>query len=160
VAGDKTSGEVDFVLLCRRDKVYVGAGSDHTGRDLEPVNVIKSKRLCRNIMAQRVWNLKEVKKDWDEIILRSWVRDDGGEEILYQEAPLAAIMPPLRLVKNALDEQNLDGVAVFSGTIPILPGKIHYSSYFAVELENPKPRWKLPCDYRVNVLDYLKGLRG
>ena len=162
VIGDKTSGEAEFVFLCRKDEVYVGVGSDHTDRELETVSIIKSKQVCPNLMSERVWNLKEVRKDWDGIILRSWVRDDSGKKLLYQEAPLTALMSPedlLQFVKNALDDRNLDGMAIFSGTVPILPERIYYSNYFAVELENLRTGRKLQCAYRVNVLDYLKGCR-
>jgi len=164
VIGDKTSGEAEFVLLCRGDDIYVGAGSDHTDRELETVSIIKSKQVCPNVMSERVWNLKEVRKDWDQIRLRSWVKNEAGEKILYQEARLSAIMSPedlLGFVKNALDDHNLDGMAIFSGTVAILPEKIHYSGYFGVELEHPRPGRKLRCDYGVRVLNYLEeGTRG
>jgi hypothetical protein len=163
VVGDKTSGEAEFVLLCQKDEIYVGVGSDHTDRELEQVSIIKSKQVCPNVMSERVWKLREVEKEWDDLILRSWVGNDSGKRILYQEGRLAALMAPrnlLGLVKDALHDHNLDGVAVFSGTIPILTEKIHYSSYFVVELENPGTGRRLHCDYRVTVLDYLKGLRG
>jgi len=164
VIGDKTSGEAEFVLLCRGDDIYVGVGSDHTDRELEKVSIIKSKQVCPNVMSSQVWNLKEIRKDWDQIRLRSWVKNEAGEKVLYQEAPLSAIMSPedlLGFVKNALDDRNLDGMAIFSGTVAILPEHIHYSSYFGVELENPKTGKKLRCDYGVRVLNYLKeGTRG
>ncbi len=164
VIGDKTSGEAEFILLCQGDNIYVGVGSDHTDRDLETVSIIKSKQVCPNVMSERVWNLKEIRKDWDQIRLRSWVKNEAGEKILYQDAPLSAIMSPedlLEFVKNALDDHNLEGVAIFSGTVAILPERIHYSSYFGVELEQPKTGRNLRCDYGIRVLDYLKaGTRG
>lgn len=164
VIGDKTSGEAEFVLLCQGKDIYVGVGSDHTDRELETVSIIKSKQVCPNVMSERVWNLKEIRKDWDQIRLRSWVKNEAGEKILYQETPLSAIMSPedlLGFVKNALDDHNLDGMAIFSGTVAILPDRIHYSSYFEVELDHPKTGRKLRCDYGIKVLNYLKeGTRG
>ena len=92
------------------------------------------------------------------------MKNEAGEKILYQEAPLSAILSPetlLGFVKNSLDDRNLDGMAIFSGTVAILPDKIHYSSYFGVELEHPKTGRKLRCDYGVRVLNYLReGTRG
>jgi len=164
VIGGKTSGEAEFVLLCQGKDIYVGVGSDHTDRELETVSIIKSKQVCPNVMSERVWNLKEIRKDWDQIRLRSWVKNEAGEKILYQEAPLSAIMSPedlLGFVKNALDDHNLDGMAIFSGTVAILPETIHYSSYFEVELDHPQAGRKLRCDYGIRVLNYLKeGTRG
>lgn len=160
VVGEKTSGEAEFVLLCGDGEVYVGVGSDHTDRELETVSIIKSKQVCPNVMSDRVWNLREVRKDWDEIVLRSWVKNDRDEKLLYQQAPLSSILPPEELmgfVKNKLDDGNLAGVVIFSGTVSILPEKIHFSPYFEVELLNPKTEQRLRCAYRVRNLNYLRG---
>jgi hypothetical protein len=160
VVGDKTSGEAEYVLLCSDKEVYVGVGSDHTDRELESVSIIKSKQVCPNLMSNRVWNLKDVRKDWDEILLQSWVRNDQGERVLYQHAPLSAILTPEELmtfVKNRLDDGNLEGVVIFSGTVAILPKKINFGNYFGVELSNPRTGRKLSCAYTVRILNYLRG---
>ena len=160
VVGDKTSGEAEYVLLCAGKDVYVGVGSDHTDRELESVSIIKSKQVCPNLMSNRVWNLKDVRKDWDDILLRSWVRSHQGEKVLYQHAPLSAILAPEELmafVKNRLDDGNLDGVVIFSGTVGILPEKINFGNYFEAELSNPRTGRKLSCAYTVRILNYLRG---
>lgn len=159
VIGEKTSGEAEFVLLCSDKDVYVGVGSDHTDRELEPISVIKSKQMCPNVMSSRVWRLQDVRKDWDEMMLRSWVEDEKGVRTLYQEAALSAMMAPEELmgfVKDRLDDKNLEGVVIYSGTVPILTEKTNYNPYFEVELHNPKSDKKLGCRYRVKVLHYLK----
>ena len=160
VVGDKTSGEAEYVLLCTGEDVYVGAGSDHTDRELESVSIIKSKQVCPNLMSNRVWNLKDVRKDWDEILLRSWVKNERGEKMLYQEASLAAILSPedlMKFVQDKMDDGNLKGVVIFSGTVAILPEKIHFGNYFETELYHPKRGQRLNCAYRIRVLNYLKG---
>src|SRR5262249_13195925 len=35
VVGDRTSGEVEYVLLFTAEEIFVGVGSDHTDRELE-----------------------------------------------------------------------------------------------------------------------------
>lgn len=160
VIGHKTSGEAEFVLLCTSNDIYVGVGSDHTDRELESVSVLKSKQVCPNIMSSKVWKLDDVRKDWDDLILRSWVKNEGGERILYQEALLSALMTPedlMEFIKNKLDDRNLNGVVVYSGTVSIIPEKINYSNYFEVELYRPKMGRRLNCAYKIRVLDYLKG---
>jgi len=160
VVGERTSGEAEYILLCSGEEVYVGVGSDHTDRELESVSIIKSKQVCPNIMSDRLWRLKEIRKDWDEIILRGWVKNEGGERVLYQEALLSAMMTPedlMGFVKNRLDDKNLNGMVIFSGTIPILTGKFVYSSYFEAELFHPRSGRKLNCSYQIRVLDYLNG---
>lgn len=160
VVGEKTSGEAEFVLLCGGGDVYVGVGSDHTDRELEAVSIIKSKQICPNVMSNHVWDLNGVRKDWDEILLRSWVKDEQNEKILYQQASLASILTPedlMAFVREKLDDRNLEGVVLFSGTVSIIPEKIVFSPYFEVELFNPKTEQKLSCAYQVRNLKYLRS---
>lgn len=160
VIGRKTSGEAEYVLLCSGDEIYVGVGSDHTDRELESVSIIKSKQICPNLLSDRLWRLEEVKEDWDDLILKSWVMDEKGQKVLYQESALLAMMRPESLmdfVRNKLDNQDLKGVVIFSGTIPALKGEFVYSPYFEVELFNPQSQKRLSLSYQVQVLDYLKG---
>jgi len=158
VIGNKTSGEAEFVLLCTGEDVFIGVGSDHTDRELEKVSIIKSKQICPNMMSRNVWNYEEVKEQWDEMILRGWVKDENGEKCLYQEAPLSTIMSPKDLigfVEDKLDDKNLDGLIIYSGTVAIITEKIIYSDYFEAELYNPKTNRKLTCAYKANSLNYL-----
>lgn len=160
VIGERTSGEAEYVLLCSGEEVYVGVGSDHTDRELESVSIIKSKQVCPNIMSKRIWRLKEIRGDWDEIILRGWVKNEEGERVLYQEALLSAMMTPedlMGFVKNRLDDKNLNGMVIFSGTIPILTEKFVYGPYFEAELFHPRSGRKLNCSYRIRALNYLMG---
>ena len=160
VIGDKTSGEAEFVLLCSAKEIYVGVGSDHTDRELESISIIKSKQMCPNVMSSRVWRLRDVRENWDEMILRSWVENDEGMRTLYQEAPLSAMMTPedlMAFVKDKLDDKDLEGVVIYSGTVPNLTEKTNYNHYFEVELHNPKTGKNLGCYYRVKVLNYLRG---
>ena len=73
--GEKTSGEAEYVLLCSDREIYVGVGSDHTDRELESVSILKSKQVCPNVMSRHVWRLRDIRKDWDALVLKSWVRD-------------------------------------------------------------------------------------
>jgi hypothetical protein len=160
VVGKKTSGEAEYVLLCSADDLYVGVGSDHTDRELEPISIIKSKQVCPNILSNRLWRLKEIRRDWDEIILRGWTKNEEGQKILYQEARLSTMMTPedlIDFVKGRLDDRNLNGLVIFSGTIPLLTGSFVYGSYFEAELFNPRTEKRLNCHYQIRVLDYLRG---
>jgi hypothetical protein len=160
VIGNKTSGEAEFILLCSGEEVYVGVGSDHTDRELESISIIKSKQVCPNVMAPYVWNLRDVRKGWDKMILRSWVVTDKGEKVLYQEAPLSVMMAPedlMSFVKNKMEDKRLDGIVIYSGTIPLLREKPNYNNYFEVELYNPANGRRLNCAYHIRVLNYLMG---
>jgi hypothetical protein len=159
VIGDKTSGEAEYVLLCSGKNIYVGVGSDHTDRELEAVSIIKSKQICPNILSKRAWNYGDVEKHWDELILRSWVEEEGGQRLLYQEAPLGVMMSPpdlMEFIKTKMGDRSLEGVLIYSGTIPILAGKTSFSSYFETELYNPVSGKSLRAAYHVKKLDYLR----
>ncbi len=159
VIGDKTSGEAEFVLLCSGKNIYVGVGSDHTDRELEAVSIIKSKQVCPNILSKRVWNYEDVEQDWDQMILRSWVKDEGGQKLVYQEAPLSIMMSPQDLmdfVKAKMGDKTLEGVIIYSGTIPVVVEQTFYSSYFETELYNPISGKSLRSAYRIKKLDYLR----
>ena len=64
--GDKSSGEVEFVLYSLSDGMWVGLGSDHTDRKAETINVTLSKQMCAKPVSAEVWRLDEVEAHWDQ----------------------------------------------------------------------------------------------
>ena len=157
VVEESTSGEAEFVLLLADGKTYVAAGSDHTDRNLEASSIIKAKQICPNVLSSVVWPYEEVKEVWDELVLRSWV-EKGGQRILYQETKLASIMSAedaLFFVRSKLKDGDLEGMVIYSGTIPALGGEVIYGEGFEVELHNPRANDSLRCKYKVTLLDYL-----
>ena len=73
VMGDKSSGEVEFVLYSLDDGLWVGVGSDHTDRKAETINVTLSKQMCAKPVGPTLWRYDEVKPHWDKLTLRSFV---------------------------------------------------------------------------------------
>jgi hypothetical protein len=161
VIGKTTSGEAEFVLIFDRDEIFVGVGSDHTDRELETNSLVKSKQICGNVLSSAVWRYEEVESIWDELVLRSWVRQDPTDElILYQSAPLSTIISPsnlIELVKSDLTDGNMQGMAIFSGTIPIVAHDTIYGSFFCSELFNPYSRKALCCAYQIKELNFLSN---
>jgi hypothetical protein len=161
VVGGKTSGEVEFVLLLNSRGVFVAVGSDHTDRDIERHSIIKSKQVCPNLISKQVWNYDDVKSGWDDLILQSKVtKADGDEAILYQKAPLESIISAaelMELVKSKMIDGMVDGLVIFSGTLPVLTDEIIYGSHFRCELIDQRIDRVLACDYQINILDYLKA---
>ena len=161
VIGDTTSGEAEFVLICDRDEIFVGVGSDHTDRDLETYSLVKSKQICGNVLSDQVWPYADVESVWDNLILRSWVKQTPSSElVLYQEATLATIISPwelMHLVKSQLTDANMSGMAIFSGTVPLLAHETIFGSHFRSELFNPHSRKKLTCSYEIHRLDFLEN---
>jgi hypothetical protein len=158
VLGPDTSGEAEFVLLVKSpDEILVAAGSDHTDRLLERQSIEKSKQICKNVVSSKVWRLRDVERDWDDLVLQSWVRM-GGEEVLYQKATLGTILPPRQLldfVWSRMKSPCQEGLVVFSGTIPMLGGKFICGDHFRVELLNPRTSRSLECAYECSAINPL-----
>ncbi|MEM2958562.1 MAG: DUF2848 family protein [Candidatus Jordarchaeaceae archaeon] len=154
------SGEAEYVVLIGKEDTYIGVGSDHTDRQLEGSSILKAKQICPNVMSREVWKYADVKNHWDELVLRSWVLM-GSEKVLYQEAKLQELMAPedlvsifrkrMKLGNNAL----LENTVIFSGTVPLRPGKILSGEGFEVELYDPVRNESLRCNYWVEILDYI-----
>ncbi len=158
VLGGHTSGEAEFVLLIAGGRVLVAAGSDHTDRELEKASIEKAKMMCPNVLSRDVWDLAEVREGWDEVVLRGHATA-LGRRVLYQEARLASMMTPEDLVALAKDrtDGDLEGLALFSGTVPMLGGDMVFGERFEVELADARRGRALRCDYRIAPLTYLKG---
>jgi hypothetical protein len=130
VHGDKTSGEVEYVLLKHNNELYVTVGSDHTDRRLEAHSIPKAKNMCLNVMARDVWPYEEVKDHFARLELACWVLADGKKS-LYQKDLCVALLPPEYWLNDL--EARIggfgDGVVLFSGTIGTVAGLVVGDSY-------------------------------
>ena len=158
VQGKETSGEVEFVLFVDGDKIYVGVGSDHTDRELEKLDILKSKQVCPSVISRILWDYREVRDHWDRIEFRSWAADQG-KKTLYQESNVASILPPEELVDLVRKRVNgdMDGIAIFSGTFPLLTETFLFADRFEGELLDPVLKRKIEFGYSVHTLDWFKG---
>ena len=59
--------------------------------------VTVSKQMCDKPIASTFWPLDEVAPHWDQLMLRSWIEEDG-ERKLYQEGSVAAMLAPQTLM--------------------------------------------------------------
>jgi hypothetical protein len=134
--GDKSSGEVEFVLYALDDGMWVGVGSDHTDRKAETINVTLSKQMCGKPVGATLWRYDEIKPHWDRLTLRSFV-PDGGKRRLYQEGPVTNMRSPEELIRLYTGGDKLaPGTAMFCGTFAV-HGGISSSGTFDMELEDP-----------------------
>jgi len=158
VQGRETSGEVEFVLLVYSQGLGVGLGSDHTDRELERLDILKSKQACPTVLSRTLWNFDEIKGHWDQIEMRSWATR-RGKRVLYQESTLATILPPgdlIRLVERKV-QGSLEGIAIYSGTLPLKTEKIIFADRFEGELYDPVLKKKLVLNYAVHSLDWFRS---
>jgi hypothetical protein len=146
--GGDSSGEVEFVLLQVNGQLWVGAGSDHTDRQVETYNVTVSKQMCDKPVATQFWPLSQLADHWDQLMLRSWIME-GGERVLYQEGAVAGMIAPLDLIAKYTGSPELpEGTLMFCGTFAA-KGGIRPSTRFEYELEDPVLGRKIAGGYSV-----------
>ena len=145
--GDKSSGEVEFVLFAFDDAMWIGVGSDHTDRKAETINVSLSKQMCAKPVGPHLWRYDEVKPHWEKLTLRSFV-SDGGKRRLYQEGPVSNMRSPEELIKLYTTGDKLaSGTAMFCGTFAV-HGGFSYGGKFEMELDDPVLGRKLTHSYK------------
>jgi len=147
VLGNTTSGEVEFVLLQTQGLLWVGAGSDHTDREVETYGVSVSKQLCEKPVAPAFWRFESVAAHWDRLLLRSYATIDGVRA-LYQEGPVGAILHPEDLLSRFTREPVPEGLLMFCGTLAV-HGGVRPAQRFEFELEDPVKGRKIHHGYDV-----------
>ena len=152
VVSEKSSGEIEYVLLCSGEEVWVTVGSDHTDREVETKSIPGSKQMYAKCLAPVCWPYPDVKNQWGRLVLRCWVTK-GIERILYQEAPLSEILNPQEMLGKmplgGIDRK--EGIVLFSGTIPTKAGLVYGDSY-ELEMEDPFLKRSIRHQYRVKTL--------
>jgi hypothetical protein len=152
--GDTSSGEVEFVLLQHADRLWVGAGSDHTDREVEKYGVTVSKQMCEKPIAQAFWPYDEVATHWSKLVLRAHIYERGQRK-LYQEGSVIAMIDPIGLIERYTGKPILpDGTLMFCGTLAA-HGGVRPSEYFEFELEDPIKARKIKHRYRTRSLPVL-----
>jgi hypothetical protein len=135
VMGSASSGEVEFVLLQYRGRLWVGTGSDHTDREVEAYGVTVSKQMCEKPLAPQFWPFDEVAAHWDRLMLRSYATI-GGKRTLYQEGSVAAMRHPEDLITRYAKAGLSEGTLMFCGTLAV-HGGVRPAERFEFELEDP-----------------------
>lgn len=152
--GEASGGEVEFVLLQHGGRLWVGAGSDHTDREVEKYGVTVSKQMCDKPMAPVLWPYEEVAPHWDRLLLRAYVTE-GGQRVVYQDGSVAAMLDPRALLaRYAADGRLAEDTLMFCGTLAARGG-VRATHDFAFELEDPVRGRKISHAYRVRTLPNL-----
>jgi hypothetical protein len=149
VSGDDSSGEVEFLIARIRGALFVGVGSDHTDRVIEAVGVTVSKQMCDKPIAATFWPWEEVADHWSQLVLRSWIIEDGQRR-LYQEGSVEAMLDPLDLISRWSDGGGTlpDNCLMFCGTLPAIGG-IRKSPVFEFELHDTRLNRKIRHQYSI-----------
>ncbi|CAH1657612.1 MULTISPECIES: DUF2848 domain-containing protein [unclassified Chelatococcus] len=136
-SGPDSSGEVEFILLRHAGQLYVGVGSDHTDRRVEVYSITVSKQMCDKPVGRTFWPYEEVASHWDQLLLRSIIREDG-KDVIYQEGGIAKMLHPEALLAQLADSDGAlaDGDVLFGGTLAAIGG-IRPSPRMEVALIDP-----------------------
>ncbi|OZI75642.1 MULTISPECIES: DUF2848 domain-containing protein [Bordetella] len=149
--GEASSGEVETFVFRAADELYVSIASDHTDRKLEAHSVALSKQVCAKPVGTAAWRLADVADYWDELVIRSYIVEDGAE-VLYQEGTLASLRTPAELIAGYTQGAPLpEGTGMTCGTVAAIGG-IRPSATFIMELEDPRRQRVLRHRYDVEVL--------
>jgi hypothetical protein len=149
VIGTDSSGEVEFFLLALEDGLWVGVGSDHTDRKVEAYDVAVSKQMCAKPIGSELWRFEDVADHWDELILRSTLRN-GEDRQDYQEGTVANMLPPDALIRMYSPETEVleSGTLMYCGTLAV-KGAVRSAEAFEAELFDPVRGRRITCNYRV-----------
>ena len=150
--GSDSSGEVEFVLYGTRDGMLIGVGSDHTDRRVEAYSVAVSKQMCTKPVSSQAWRYEEVVDHFDELLLRSWVTENGVKT-QYQKGSVAAMRRPEELIDLCFDGASALPVetAMFCGTLAAVGG-IRPADRFDGEIEDPVLKRRISFGYSVETL--------
>lgn len=152
VVGPHSSGEVETLVFMAEGEMYVSLTSDHTDRKLESHSVALSKQLCAKPVATTAWRFADVAGHWDELVIRSWILEEG-KQVLYQEGALNALRLPSELIAGYVTGGAAlpPGCAMSCGTVGAIGG-IRPSPSFTMELFDPRSGSSLRHEYAIDVL--------
>lgn len=150
VVGPHTSGEAEAFVFAQGGELYVSVASDHTDRKLEAHSVALSKQVCAKPVARAAWLHAEVADYWDELILRSYIVENG-QTVLYQEGPVASLRTPLELISDYEGGRLVEGAGMTCGTMAAIGG-IRPATSFTIELHDPRRNRSLRHSYTIDVL--------
>ena len=152
--GEASSGEVEFVLAQWGGDMWVGVGSDHTDRQVETYNVTVSKQMCEKPVAAEYWRYADVAPHWDQIVMRSWIQENGAR-VLYPEGSVAAMLDPMTLIEGYEGNKALaEGALMFCGTFAA-KGGIRPADDFEFEIHDPVLGRTIRHMYRLEKLPVL-----
>lgn len=150
VIADKTSGEVEYLILVRDGKYFIGIGSDHTDRALEAVSIHKSKQLCLKPYAADFWAYDEIKDHFDAIkLVSSQVVD--SKEVEYQSGVTSDLLPLERIIAEVEKEISTDNSLIYTGTVPLKKG-FKFGSKFSCKLIDEKLKRELSLTYTITTI--------
>ncbi len=167
VPSGATSGEIELALIVDGNSVdgnsvdgseiLLAAGSDHTCRGAESIDIRLSKLICPTPLSVDALRWADVADRWAELELASVISADGGEAEPYQSATAGGNRPPQELL-DAIPwaGQRPSSFVVLCGTVPAIGG-IRPADRFQGSITDPISGRRLGLDYRISPVPDLAG---
>ncbi len=155
-SGTASSGEIEFALLRTGGRIWVGAGSDHTDREVETYGVTVSKQMCDKPVASVFWAWDDVAGHWDDLALESSIVTAGKREV-YQQGTVAAMRPATELIEMFEKETGSsfqDGDLMLGGTLAAMGG-IRPADRFEFRLHDPERNREIAHAYDIEPMPVL-----
>ncbi|WOF23292.1 DUF2848 domain-containing protein [Microbacterium betulae] len=131
----QTSGEAEWGVVIagpRPEDVLLTAACDHTDRALEVHGVAWSKNAGPDVLGRRAWRLVDLGDRVDRLRLRAWV---GAGRVLIQDGRVGDLLSPSSWLDVLRERgEHEPGVALISGTIPMIEGVDQFADRWEVEL--------------------------
>jgi hypothetical protein len=153
--GPRTSGEIELALVVDGDDVFVTAGSDHTDRAAETIDIGLSKLACPTPLATEAWRWSEIADHWPDLGLRSEI-DERGATVVYQDDRAGVNRHPADLL-SGIPWSTSPRPACFvllCGTVGCRGG-IRPSDGFRGSITDPLRDRTIELRYRVDVIPQL-----
>jgi len=149
--GDKTGGEVEYVLLWHDGTIYITVGSDHTDFWLEQHSSPKAKNVCQNIIPPMIWRYDDVAEHFGTLKIESDVHINGTW-VSYQRDLAGSPLAPSYWIDRLLDRVvQSEGLVFFSGTIPTL-GSLVSGDAYRIRMKDPILNRQIEHEYRCEII--------
>jgi hypothetical protein len=112
--------------------------------------VQKSKQIYPKVLGKEVWRVNHLAKEWDQLILRSYVAESETLDD-YQSGTLGTLITPNNL-QELVSPWKQPGTVIFSGTMPLTGGQVRHASRFIGELVSPDRGVLTRCSYDICAL--------
>ena len=147
-----TSGEIELALVVDDNDTFVTAGSDHTCRIAEAIDIRLSKLICPTPLATEAWEWSELSERWDTLQLAATIEIDGAAE-LYQSATAGGNVAPEELRAGVpWSGEAPRSYVLLCGTVPTIGG-IRPADRFTGTIADAERT--ITLDYRVSAVQAL-----
>ncbi len=123
VPSRSTSGEIELALVVDGPETFLAAGSDHTCREAEAIDIRLSKLICPTPLSSAAVRWADVADRWSELVLAATIVTSGGGREAYQSAAAGANRPPDEVLAGIpWTDDRPRSFVVLCGTVPAIGG--------------------------------------